>query len=194
MASTTTVPRLYGRWRSQLALSLPDQLLPATVHTYSAPSPLPANIRFGDRVQVIALSPVVYRTLRTQSGSPVFDVYDPQIIGVVEGVRRFGEEQVALLVKNERIEHGVEWAVVSAPLVAGEAPNVVEDGPLAEWAKRLLDSEGRVAGLRCVDVVVVDELGEDVTLPVKCRYPDPKVRRRERRITDVAGAWKPYAT
>ncbi|KAI0709669.1 hypothetical protein C8T65DRAFT_648821 [Cerioporus squamosus] len=184
MASTTTVHRLYGRWRDQAALSLPDQLLPVTIHTYDAPSPLPARIRLGDRVQVIAVSPMAYRTLHVPPGRTIFDVYDPQIVGVVEGVRTSGAEKVTLLVRNERAEHGVAWAVVSGPPMPGDTPSAVEDGYLVEWMKSVLDGEGSVVALRCADAEVVDHLGGGVTLPVQCQYPDPEMRRRDRRTTE----------
>ncbi|KAI0706717.1 hypothetical protein C8T65DRAFT_740562 [Cerioporus squamosus] len=194
MASTIVVHRLYARWRDQFALSLPDQPLPASVHAYCAPSPLPAKMQLGDHVQVIAISPMVYRTLHVPPGTNLFDVYDPQIVGQVEGMRSFGSEKVVLLVRNARAEHGVQWAVVAAPPVPGEAPDASGDGHLAEWMARLLEDEGRVADPKCVGAVVVDNLGGGVTPPVKCRFPDPKTRRRDRKITDQYGAWKPGAS
>ncbi|KAI0702818.1 hypothetical protein C8T65DRAFT_741498 [Cerioporus squamosus] len=183
MDTTTTVHRLYGRWREQRSLSLPNRLLAATVHIYNAPTPIPVGLRLGDHVQVV----------HVPLGPSYFDVYDPQIVGSVEGVRRIGTERVALLVKNEREEYGAGWAVVSAPLGPGETPDVVDEGHLAEWMKQLLDGEVNVAVPKSGDVVVVDNLGWAVTPLVTYRFPDPKMRRRDRKITGPSGAWKPYA-
>ncbi|KAI0721262.1 hypothetical protein C8T65DRAFT_735283 [Cerioporus squamosus] len=193
MDPSTTVHRLYGRWRHQLALSTPNHLLPVTAHVYEAPTPFPSFLRPGDQVQLIAISPTVYRTLFMPPGQNMYDVYDPQVVGRVEGMRAVGPDRLVILVENARSEHGVPWAVISAPFVPGKVPVALSEECRVEWAKELLEMDWGFVRWGANEVVVADNLVEGVTPPVNYRFPDPKMRRRDRKITDKGGAWKPYA-
>ncbi len=182
--------RVYARWSGQLLLSLPDHLQAIPAHTYDAPIPMPACPRRGECVKIVALSPMVYRTMHTPIGTRMYDVYDPYVEGMVEGVVMVNPTQVAFAVKNERVEAGVQWVVVAAPFcrdVMVSPP--MEDCPL-EWLRGCL-SKGRSDVLLQRDAVVVDELGNDPSPPVSLQYPDPRVWRRDQMLTDRCGAWRP---
>ncbi len=181
--------RVYARWSGQLQLSLPDHLQVVPAHTYDAPIPMPACPRRGERVQVIALSPMVYRTMHTPIGTRQYDVYDPYIEGVVVGVMMVGKVQVVFAVKNERLEAGVQWVVVTAPYDREMMDPPVEDCPLG-WLREVL-SKGRSNVSLQRDAVVVDELGNDPSPPVSLQYPDPRVWRRDQMLMDRCGAWRP---
>ncbi|KAI0685562.1 hypothetical protein C8T65DRAFT_701484 [Cerioporus squamosus] len=182
--------RIYARWTSQMSLSLPKHPLPIPAHAYDAPIPLQACPRRGERVRIMALSPMAYRTMYAPIGTNKYDVYDPYVEGIVEGVVMASPSVVAFAVKNIRREAGVKWVVVSAPFVQETmVPPPEEDCPL-EWLRSCLSSGTKEVELQ-EDAVVVDELGDDPSPPVTLQYPDPRVQRRDRMLMDRCGSWRP---
>ncbi|KAI0720988.1 hypothetical protein C8T65DRAFT_735482 [Cerioporus squamosus] len=184
--------RIYARWREQLALSLPDHLLPIPAHAYDAPVQMAVQPHRGDHVQLIALSPMVYRTFFAPLGTNIYDMYDPQVEGTVAGVFRVSPERLAFAIENTRDTVGVPWVLVTAPFVPEEMlPPGDEECPPG-WLTAVLGVARSTVGLQR-DAVVVDGLGDVPTPPVVLHYPDPRVRRCDRMLTERAGrTWKPY--
>ncbi len=175
--------RIYARWEDHLFLSLPNNPLPIPAHTYNAPVPMGACPKRGDHVQIIALSPLVYRTLDVPLGARIYDVYDPQVVGVVEGVCWSGPSRVAFAVENERAVTGVPWVIVTVPFDCRTMePPADEDCPLG-WLKNCLEMQRSKVVVQH-DAVVVDKLGDEPTPLVSLQYPDPRVWQRDQLLTD----------
>ncbi|KAI0684818.1 hypothetical protein C8T65DRAFT_748483 [Cerioporus squamosus] len=186
-----TTTRIYARWADQLELSIPTDPLPVPAHAYDAPIPPPICPSLGERVQIIALSPMVYRTMFTPlGGTRKYDVYDPQVEGVVEGVCMAGKSRVAFTVKNFRRESGVQWVVVTVPFVEGVMRQPEASDCPADWLRRCLAEEQSDVELQC-DAVVEDELGDVPTSPVTLQYADPRVWQRDRLLTECFDRWRP---
>ncbi len=185
-----TATRIYARWSYQMSLSLPEHPHPLPAHAYDAPIPLHACPRRGERVRILALSPMAYRTFYTPVGATCYDVYDPYVEGMVEGVQLVDGIRVAFVVKNDREETGVKWVVVSAPFVPETmVPPPADDCPL-EWMRRCLGGGRSVVELQ-PDAMVEDKLGSKPSPPVSLQYPDPCVWRRDRVLTDRFEHWRP---
>ncbi len=192
MTLSTTTHRIYGRWRRELTLAVPDRLLTVSAHAYDAPKPLPRKLCVGECIQLIALSPAVYRTLNTPPGQTIYDVYDPQIAGTVAAMRRNEDGRMVILVENGRSKHGVAWAVISAPLepeMASETPAV--DGA-EDWMMELLAADRCEVQWGIFEVVVSDDIPEGITPLVKYQYSDPKSKKHDKKVMDKHGAWKPH--
>ncbi|KAI0718696.1 hypothetical protein C8T65DRAFT_737050 [Cerioporus squamosus] len=175
--------RIYARWSDHLSLSLPDHPHPVPAHAYDAPTPLDARPTKGDHVQIIALSPMAYRTMYAPLGTRIYDVYDPQVEGVVEGVCWAGSSRLAFAVKNERDVAGVPWVVVSVPFDSLSMAPVADEECPPGWLRTCLSVERSEVVVQ-YDVVVVDKLGNEPTPPVSLQYPDPHVWQRDRLLTD----------
>ncbi|KAI0720600.1 hypothetical protein C8T65DRAFT_735924 [Cerioporus squamosus] len=182
--------RVYARWADQFDLSIPNTPLPIPVHAYDAPIPPPVCPKRGERVQVIALSPMAYRTMYAPLGTRIYDIYDPQVEGVVEGVCPAGPSRVAFAIRNFRQESGVQWVVVTVPFVEGEMRWPGAEECPDEWLQSCLSGERSSVELQH-DAVVVDKLGDVPTSPVALKYPDPRVSQRDRLLTECFDRWRP---
>ncbi|KAI0720818.1 hypothetical protein C8T65DRAFT_735752 [Cerioporus squamosus] len=186
MSTATSRPtRIYARWADHLSLSLPDHSLPVPAHAYDVPIPIGACPELGERVQIIALSPMAYRTMHTPLGTQIYDVYDPQVEGVVEGVCWAGPSRVAFAVKNERLVAGVPWVVVTMPFDRWAMKLVAEEDCPPGWLRTCLSTQRSEVEVQD-GAVVVDKLGDDPTPPVSLQYPDPRVWQHDRLLTDRA--------
>ncbi|KAI0687084.1 hypothetical protein C8Q76DRAFT_305682 [Earliella scabrosa] len=171
--------RIYARWRERINLSRPENIHLTVVHRYDVPVRPSTPIRVGMHVQIAALSPAIYRTLYTELGSPpVYDVYDPQIVGRIIGAKLDGD-LVSFAIENERQEAsgGVAIAVITVPHLPGETVTLAQYertcGVLFEIAPRMPGS------VRLQENALVwDSLGRaSPTPPTVLKWPDPAMYR-----------------
>ncbi|TFK93201.1 hypothetical protein K466DRAFT_581157 [Polyporus arcularius HHB13444] len=175
--------RLYARWMRQATLSLPTSVHPIVAHEYEMPIKPSQPLRVGLRVQLMALSPMVYRTLLPCFTHPIYDVYDPQIEGEVDGVRVNEEVQIVYFaIRNERAQNRVRYVVVAAPYIPGLT--VAESPPRrsCDWLDAMTTRESlgldslsdRVSELKLEESAeVIDGFRDSPTQPLSFRYPDP---------------------
>ncbi len=130
----------------------------------------------------MALSPTVYRTFLPCFTHPIYDVYDPQIEGEVNGVRVNEEVQVVYFaIRNERAQNRVRYVVVAAPYIPGLT--LAESPPrrscdwldaMSTWENLGLSSSGGGSDMKLEESAeVIDSFRDSPTPPVLFRYPDP---------------------
>ncbi|KAI0735642.1 hypothetical protein C8Q76DRAFT_611405, partial [Earliella scabrosa] len=177
--------RVYGRWRDKLSLSLPSSVHPLVVHRYVAPVVPETALRVGMRVQILALSPAVYRTLHTPLWSkPVYDVYDPHVEGTVIGAKVDDDKVVTLAVQNERAISKVAFAVVTLPYMPGVTVFLEEVERTCTW---LFDLPTYPLGTISLegDAKILDNLGPLPTPYPTLLYPDPETYEYSTLVTDL---------
>ena len=110
---------MYGLWRDHYSITIPGHSGLALVHAYDAPIPTTAMPHVGSRVQVIAIARASYRAHPPARSADVYDVYDPQIEGVVTGLCITASGRLTYAVENERTVSTVELVVISMPYTTG---------------------------------------------------------------------------
>lgn len=191
MQSNDGVLRVYGLWRDHYSITIPGRSGLALVHAYDAPIPTTAKPRVGSRVQVIAIARASYRAHPPARSANVYDVYDPQIVGVVIGLCITASGRVTYAVQNERTVSTVELVVISMPNIAGAKGNPVDEDCPRGWLRQLLLRNKSDVEL-WTDAEVLDDLGCGVTPVRVLRYSDPAKRSRSRSNCFQEPVWRPW--
>ncbi|KAI0713859.1 hypothetical protein C8Q76DRAFT_620411 [Earliella scabrosa] len=182
------IRRVYGRWKESIQLSLPSAVHPVVAHRYIAPVRPEVAVQVGMRVQVIALSPAVYRTLHTPLRSkPLYDVYDPHIEGTVIGVKHDSADVVTVAIWNERPISKVAIAIVTLPYIPDITMTLKDVETTCPWLFGLAVYPPGVVTLE-EGAEVVDHLGDLPTPPVVLCYPDPEMYEHDTLVTDLGRA------
>lgn len=172
--NAATAVRIYGLWRDHGSTIVPGYPSSTLVHYYDSPIALWEPLVIGRRVQLIALSPVPYRTLTPSLHSNAYDVYDPQIVGRVAGVHIRNDGVIVCAVENERAVSAVGLVVITLPFNAGLS-RLTREGDCPEgWMKKLL-LQVRNHVVAQVSVMVHDNLGHGETPVPVLQYPDPRI-------------------
>ena len=183
--SAKTIPeRLYGRWADQLHLTSEGSPKTFLAHRYIIPICPRSPVRVGVRVQIIALSPSVYRTTNPIASRGVYDVYDPHIEGEVVGVKLDGCNLVSFAIRNERHVSKVAVAVVVLPYIAGVSAIVAEVDTTCSLLFGLPELRRRPAWFD-EEARVMDNLGELPTPSLTLVYPNPETYTHDVLITDL---------
>ncbi|RDX56435.1 hypothetical protein OH76DRAFT_1477044 [Lentinus brumalis] len=173
MKPDDSVLRVYGRWREQYLVAIPGRPSWTLTHVYDAPIPLSAPPGVGDMVQIIALSPAYYRAMYPYLYQHhTYDVYDPQLVGRVLGVRGEPDGGVVFAMEDERRVSTVGLVIIAVPPASDALGPSTESECPRRWLRELLSKERSRGGLE-TDAILLDDLGSEVTPIRVLRYPDP---------------------
>ncbi len=186
--------RIYGRWRDGYSTNVPGRSTPILVHVYDAPIPVGEPLFVGKRVQLIALSPISYRTRKPSLFySNSYDVYDPQIVGCVVGahMQRDGGPML-FAVDNERSVSTVGLVILAVPFIVGLSLAPVEDDCPREWVKELL-AKVQSQVVMHITATVCDNLQKGETPIQVLQYPEPEEEEElDRAVNPPAQVWRPW--
>lgn len=120
------------------------------LHTdlYTTPKPPSRPVALGDKVKILALSPLIYHKPVHPIPYPLtYEIYDPLVRGTVVNMGRAAPRIVEIVVKNENTESTTEYAILTMDYILGitikrdvmtEAPWTRKEGPFPlESAKHL---------------------------------------------------------